>query len=229
MRISDIDFFGRMLFLACFADVAIKWSMSFFSSISLPEEQFAVILKAERRRRGMTQGQLANLLGIKQANISRWESGKEPVPRVQRLCLIDVFENKGGRITPILERMIRRDPSISIQSIRDDRILRESPEVLNAFKLQRSDIEGAEHARVYDVRWKASQPEAEEFVSLDYHRDIFLNPDHGASVGYRMHIELFMLELEHNQLVAIRRNLGLWGATGEDVNFKAVQMVSDFD
>lgn len=35
-------------------------------------------LKAARQRAGMTQAQLAEAIGVKQKDVSRWEAGREP-------------------------------------------------------------------------------------------------------------------------------------------------------
>ena len=39
-------------------------------------------LKKTRRGLGLTQGALAARLGVDIASISRWESGKQPIPKI---------------------------------------------------------------------------------------------------------------------------------------------------
>ena len=48
-------------------------------------------LKQTRRERGLSQCDLADLIGVSQGRISAWENGRDDIPYKVRLKLIDVF------------------------------------------------------------------------------------------------------------------------------------------
>lgn len=50
----------------------------------------ATELKEIRDRLGMTQSELANVLGVHSMSISKWELGKNPIP-VYHASILDVF------------------------------------------------------------------------------------------------------------------------------------------
>ena len=52
-----------------------------------PEE-----LREWRTSRGLTQKQLAELLGVKQSSVSRWEDGKRKIPPFLKLALEKITE-----------------------------------------------------------------------------------------------------------------------------------------
>jgi len=198
-------------------------------SQSVPEEKFGSIIRAERRGRGLSQSQLAELLGVKQAIISQWENGKEPIPRAQKLCLIDVFQNKRGRITPVIERMIRRDPTISVQTVRSDVLLRESPLVLNAYRLEKVDVEGFHHVDVFESKWRTRLGIPVDLLSADYERDIELNAERHRSTGLRFKVEIFCMELEGNGLLAFRKNHLVSEFTGANPKLSSLAVIGDLD
>lgn len=60
-----------------------------------PEE-----LRELRKQAGITQEQLAGLLGRDRMTISRWESGKVPIDFAKELAIRAVFAGLKKRLTP---------------------------------------------------------------------------------------------------------------------------------
>lgn len=57
------------------------------------------VMRAFRDRLGVTQEELAELLGVTQSNVSKMEAGPEP----RWSALRTLVEHKGGRLTMVLE------------------------------------------------------------------------------------------------------------------------------
>lgn len=55
-------------------------------------------LTSWKKRHGLNQVELANILGVTKASISRWESGKRPIPAFLHLALKCLKVKKGGEL-----------------------------------------------------------------------------------------------------------------------------------
>lgn len=71
-------------------------------------------LRDIRRAFGMTQRQLADTLGVRQPVVARWELGHEEIPMRRRYQLRDIFLNRNDVIHPLIERLAKRDQSVSV-------------------------------------------------------------------------------------------------------------------
>ncbi|MEP1669044.1 MAG: helix-turn-helix transcriptional regulator [Rhizobiaceae bacterium] len=71
-------------------------------------------MKSARRARGLSQSDLANIMAVSQSRISAWENGYDDIPYRQRLKLIDVLTNTRGILNPLIEQMIKNDPTVVI-------------------------------------------------------------------------------------------------------------------
>jgi DNA-binding transcriptional regulator YiaG len=54
-------------------------------------------LKQLRRRMGLTQGQLGELIGVHLVSISRWETGAVPIPKAIALLMRLLVKDAKGR------------------------------------------------------------------------------------------------------------------------------------
>lgn len=73
-------------------------------------------IRAARRERRLTQGELAARLGVSQSTISFWESGIE-APTVEHLILLalelpDLVEGFDGRERELLQRVLRLERNL---------------------------------------------------------------------------------------------------------------------
>jgi len=189
-------------------------------------------IRHARRSRGLTQKDLARLLGITQARISQWELGMEEVPRRQIGALLDIFENRKDKIGPFLERLIRRDSLLSIQSGDGSQILKESRTVLDAYGLEATQVENAHHGAIFEANWKATDPVAlqlEELLAVDYERDISLTGRTGPIVEHRVAVELFSVDYTGYGRVLLRRNRVIRPTTGESMRYTKKVLIQDLD
>jgi len=178
--------------------------MTILSKIEMPDQGRK--LREARRNFGLSQGNLASILGITQARISRWEGGKEEIPKRHRDTLFEVFLNKRGQLDPLINRLIKQDPSLAVASGDSERILHESSDVLSAFRLERSDVDGEELAKTFDAEWKSTAKLDLSFCSLEYLRDIGLRNHTIGEPAYRFRIKLFAVELSGHERIILRKN-----------------------
>lgn len=191
----------------------------------IPESvKFGKSIRMTRRNIGLSQEALSSYLGITQARISRWETGLEEMPRKHRLRYIDLISNKNGKLDPLLDRLIRSDPSFAITSADTSKILRESKTVLNAFKLNRCDVDGTAHARVFDSEWKTRQSNKLDFYLTEYVRDIELAGTAGSGSGNRFRIKMFAAHLTGYDRVYIRQNW-IVGPSQREVDAKFLEFL----
>jgi transcriptional regulator with XRE-family HTH domain len=162
-------------------------------------------LRSVRRNFGLSQAHLARLLSISQTRVSRWESGREEIPRKHRLGMRDIFLNTRGQISPLIEFMVRRDSRLAVMDGLAQTILKESPQVLKAYGLEKADVEGAEHAKVFDAQWKENTHLEYEFCALDYFRDIELAKVDGEARGFRCRVKMIGVCVEGYDRVVLRR------------------------
>ncbi len=163
-------------------------------------------IRSGRRALGLSQWALADMLGISQARISRWEGGREEIPKKHRLKLIDVLFNKRGHIDPLIERLVKLDPSVIVGTEANAQILMMGDAVLRAYRLNRSEIEGREHAEVFDSEWKSKiDYDLSSFCYAEYRRDIELAGRPEGKPGFRCQASIVHVELAgHDRLVIIR-------------------------
>ena len=109
-------------------------------------ELSASALRQLRRSLQITQGQLADKLGLRQATISRWETGTEPIPLRRRLQLLELLTNTKDALAPPIARLCRRDLNISVVSPTKT-YLRVSQNASRAFRLDPSEAHGQPVAR----------------------------------------------------------------------------------
>ena len=197
-----------------------------------PGQGEAFSLRNARRARGLTQKDLAKLLGVTQARISQWESGREEIPARQVGCLIDIFENRGDRIGPLLDRMLRRDPMLSVQSENGEYLIKECEAVCQAYRLHAPDVNGRPHAATFEAKWKDTDPRIpmqEEILSIEYERDISLAHGSGGKTEFRVYVEMFAIDFAGYGRVWLRRNKLIKPATGAPLKHHNNLLISDLD
>lgn len=133
-------------------------------------------LQSMRRALGMTQSELAEKLDVKQAIISRWENGREEIPRARALELRDFLFNTGDALAPIIQRLCRWNMDLTVLNA-NRTILRLGRMTSKTFR-----IEPSEARRTNYFRWMSRDPEIPEIPSM-------LNPDFDI-LGETCHTDL---------------------------------------
>ena len=138
-------------------------------------------IRVARRCRGLSQIDLADALGVVQSNISKWETGVEPVPiRIQNR-LIDLLSNRTGYLDPFLKHLVRNDPTVTIflpqtrDGVPDSKILKVSDLPLRTFSMLRGEVDGKSVSQVFRpemIHNIHSKVEPGDNLMLDIERDV---------------------------------------------------------
>ena len=112
-------------------------------------------LRKLRRSRGLNQVQLAELLGVTQPNISRWEAGFEPTPARLRDRLKDILTGHNRNAGEYFCRIARTDPSISAFECKQFSmpIVELSDEMAHLLPHPASEYKGKDFRRVFKTEW----------------------------------------------------------------------------
>ena len=73
-------------------------------------------LRMVRRHRGLNQTELADLLGVTQPNVSRWEAGFEETPQRIRRMLKEILFTRHDQLGNYFMRLAKSDSQISANS-----------------------------------------------------------------------------------------------------------------
>ena len=109
-------------------------------------------LRHMRRQYGISQTALADLIGVDQATVSRWERGLENVNPKRRLELVDLFLNKRDRLGPIVEKYIRHHRYVAV-SDKNNTMLHMSPALAKANMSNLSDVIGSHYQDRVEISW----------------------------------------------------------------------------
>lgn len=180
------------------------------------EQVTALALRDARRQRGLSQNDLAELLGVSQSRISAWERGYDPIPRRARLRLIDIMLNKRGVLDVLIKRLIEGDPRVAVHlpiytdGLSDFLWLHVSP----LPELERvapvAEFIGRRVSDYFDLGWCQEnclkQPRREN-VLIDIERDVTTNEAHGARRMHRVRSSNIFVEFEGYPKLMIARHV----------------------
>ncbi len=199
------------------------------TSVNTSDKNRSVLAKANglktiRRQLGLSQIDLADLLKVSQSNISRWENGYEQFPLRMRNALLNAMSNQKGELNPILKRMVKTDPSLSLfqpeQSAGhvDSRWLHYSPRLAHYFQLQESEISMARSSQFFDPFWRPHIHNAgllEDRVMIQFERDYIATGGPLAGRSCRLLSNQYVVEFEGYSNVTVSTSSILGAATGQ--------------
>lgn len=172
-------------------------------------------LRDLRRQYGITQKCLADMLGVKQATVSRWERKVEEIIPSRRRQLVDLFSNRQGRFDPMIRGLIGRLPFVAVFD--NARRLTHVTKPLAQFnRLDPLDVVGRASADLIDLEWEqrvfGGEP-TENIMMADHVHDLVgtgefedrINPVGIRNRRFRMQFE-DMPDLVFNVLTPLPRH-----------------------
>lgn len=110
-------------------------------------------LRRLRRRFGISQTCLADLLGVNQATVSRWERGTEELNLRRKRELFDLFSNRRGHFDPLIKRLVDRLPFVTVFNGRRE-LLHISEHLARRNGVAANELLGHTCEEVIDMSWE---------------------------------------------------------------------------
>ena len=167
-------------------------------------------LRLVRRSRGLTQVQLADLLGVTQPVISHWESGIDEVPSKYHGKMADIFANKKGRLDRIIKLSVANDPYLSVFSIigKATRLLHLGDHACNFHKVDKSALLGRDVNQHCESSWQQQifgERDIDDVVVCSYNRDMVPKPNDTTWPHSRAFVYDISLELDGYDKIVVNR------------------------
>ena len=193
-------------------------------------------LKQARRQRGLSQSDLADLIGVTQSRISAWENGHDDVPYKARLRLIDVLSNKRGVLDRIIRNLIDNNPYVTVyEPVLTDGLpdmpylhLAEYPRF--AFRDPVTSIGQRVSQHFKPMLWGDSRlvVSRQKFM-VDAERDIITNSQFGSQSLMRVRSQHMHLEFDGRPNLVIARHMELRNSTGAPMLIHNQLMLDSLD
>lgn len=152
-------------------------------------------LKNHRQRFGISQHQLAELIGVNQSTVSRWERGIDEISRRHKLELNELFTNRRGVLDPAIRKMLEFHPLAAAADMRSNLLYLTNQTAWLAARRRPSDMVGTNIRRWSRASWTSKVyrgVDLSEIIMIDY-THAFDRLDgtyvHGRSRKYCMHFE----------------------------------------
>lgn len=110
-------------------------------------------LRALRGRYGLSQTSLAELIGVAQATVSRWECGAEEIATRRRHQLLELFSNRHGHFDPMIGAMVSNLPFVSVFGAHQEVVYIKGPTVGRA-GVKTAEMIGRRSDEVIDMSWR---------------------------------------------------------------------------
>jgi DNA-binding transcriptional regulator YiaG len=162
-------------------------------------------LKGLRRQRGMSQIDVADVLNVSQSNVSRWESGREPIPHQKKLVLQGLLCELKEELSPSLKRLVGRDPDVSVflsKNVKkhlDFRWLHLGADLAGYFGISESVVRTKRSADVFDPSWRSCIYNIEgigDSVLVEFERDCVGISKHTSGKSCRLHSTHTVVDLD---------------------------------
>ena len=193
-------------------------------------------LKQARRQRGLSQGDLAELVGVSQSRISAWENGYDDVPYKARLRLIDVLSNKRGILDRIIRNLIDQDPYVTVykpvltDGLPDMTYLHLAQYPQFAFRDPVNSIGQRVSQHFRPNIWGDSRlvVNREKFM-IDVERDVITNSQFGSKSLMRVRSQHMHLEFDGRPNLVIARHMKLANSTGAPIMVHSQLLLDSLD
>lgn len=166
-------------------------------------------LREIRRSRGLTQRQLADLLGVSQPNISRWEAGIEVASPRCNSRMEDIFFNRSGDLDRLVEMFFSTDPDVVIFSTEGDnwKFLHLGEHICRVHPFS-PELIGQDYVRLFNTDYRNKlygNLDVNEFVYVAHHHDLHFRQSRQGQALPRIHTNAFSLHVDGDVRLMINR------------------------
>jgi len=181
-------------------------------------------LRAVRRRRGFSQAELSDLLGVSQSNVSRWENGYEEMPDHLKLFMNKLFAEPKEPLAPLVRQMIARDRRISVfwpeknKPFVDSRWLHLSPILAAYFDIPKTEAHMALSSRFLVPDWQLAVHTGErrgEWSMIEFECDCMSASALGVRKSCRLRSRQYVIDIVEYSKVTLSISSICGPATGE--------------
>ena len=154
-------------------------------------------IKLIRAALGLTQVQLADLIGVSQASISQWENSTQSMEPRNTGVIENLFYNKDAKLDELVVRLIRTQPLVSVRD-KADRVLHISPLLAKVLNRSPDEIIGAKYSDVVDenrVRTDCPDTPWEDRIYREVSHDFVSSAKNGGK-RFGLNCKEFYLEIE---------------------------------
>ncbi len=165
------------------------------------------MLRDARRQRGLTQIELADLVGVTQSYVSRWEGGYEPPSLRAKQQLTKILLNRRHVLNPLIENMVKHDPSTSVFNARG-KFLHVAPVVSKYFRIDASDLVSEEYCRVFEADWRAElygDMGVSDKILIECEHDVVGIGQLGDRENLRLHGVQTFVQFEPGELIVLAK------------------------
>ena len=140
-----------------------------------------------RRRFGLTQIQLADVMSVTQSTVSRWERGLEPIRHSKRLELLDLFSNRNGKLDPLVKQLAAQANNLTAFDF-DLNCFTTAQFLNSAARLNTSDVVGKNYSQLCESEWFSTiygDVPLDERVFFEYEHVVAIHGGHGCALPIR--------------------------------------------
>ncbi len=176
-------------------------------------------LRMVRRKRGLSQTELADLLGVTQPNVSRWEAGFEETPQRIRRLLKDILFTRNDQLRNYFMRLAQSDSQISVIQLNRYSlpIAKLADYVLKMLPAEEQNYVGEDYRRIFDTDWIdllfQNRP-ITDFALVGVNYDLRPDKRFNPSYAVRAHSFIYIVQPEDGSPLLLE-NARYTAATGE--------------
>ncbi len=168
-------------------------------------------LRELRRSRGLSQVELAELLGVTQPNISRWEAGFEKTPVRIRGRLKDILLGHKQNAASFFSRVACFDPTLSAYEIKPFSlpIIKLSHNTASMLSRPPSEYIGKDYRRVFKSDWLDEIFEnrlMSDFALLHLNHDLVPEEPNPRISAYRIDVKMYVFQPEESTPMVVARS-----------------------
>ena len=176
-------------------------------------------LRQLRRSRGLSQVELAELLGVTQPNISRWEAGFEQTPLRIRGRLKDILTGHKQNAAGFYSRVARFDPNLAAYDVKPFSIpiIKLSQPVANMLSEPAENYIGKDFRRIFKSDWLDDLFQGRplsDYALVHLNHDLVPEEPNPRISAYRSDVLLYIFQPEDSTPMIIGR-ANFSEATGE--------------